>query len=264
MRKLTHHDLRQQSYSLALAVSLIVLAGTISLTLLWPAASLALEEQPPWNGVPAAPGAYQSPQGCRQCHTSEFKDWSSTTHAQAAFDPIFQVYLQQTEKPGECFACHTTGYNATTGQFVLAGVTCEACHGPYRPGHPEESMTIARSEKLCGTCHANTLQEWSSSRHGQVGVTCVDCHEVHTQRTRVAAATNALCAGCHENHTQDATHSVHSQAGVRCIDCHLARPGSQAQAAMKGHAVTGHSFTVAASTCDACHPIASTPAPPAP
>jgi hypothetical protein len=92
-----------------------------------------------------------------------------------------------------------------------------------------------------------------------VGVTCVDCHEVHTQRTRVAAATNALCASCHANHTQDATHSVHNQAGVRCIDCHLARPGNQAQAAMKGHAVTGHSFTVAPSTCDSCHPRALVP-----
>jgi hypothetical protein len=257
MRELTNLDLRQQSYWLALAISFVVLAGVISLTLFWPAASLALDEQPFQGSAP--PGAYQSPQGCRQCHLAEFEDWSSTTHAQASFDPIFQIYLQQSERPGECFACHTTGYNATTGQFVLAGVTCEACHGPYRPAHPEESMTIARSEKLCGTCHANTLQEWSSSRHGQVGVTCVDCHEVHTQRTRVAATTNALCASCHQDHTQDATHSVHSRAGVRCIDCHLARPSNQAQAAMNGHAVTGHSFTVASATCDACHP--TTPAP---
>ena len=36
---------------------------------------------------------------------------------------------------------------------MLAGVTCEACHGPYREGHPEESMVIATSEDLCGICH---------------------------------------------------------------------------------------------------------------
>jgi len=258
MRKFTYHDLRRQSYWLALAVSFLISTCAISLTLLWPASSLALDEQLQGGAFPI-PSAYQSPQHCRQCHAAEFQAWSSTTHAQASFDPIFQVYLQRAEKPGECFACHTTGYNTMTGQFVLAGVTCEACHGPYRPGHPEESMTVARSEELCGTCHANTLQEWSSSRHGQVGVTCVDCHEVHTQRTRVAAATNALCAACHANHTQDATHSVHSQAGVRCIDCHLARPSNDVQAVMKGRAVTGHSFTVALSTCDDCHPPSLTP-----
>jgi hypothetical protein len=259
MRKLIPHNLRQQSYWLALAASFLILTSTISLTLLWPTASLALNDERAQGSTSSVFGNYQSPQHCRQCHAAEFQAWSSTTHAQAAFDPIFQVYLQQAEKPGECFSCHTTGYNAMTGQFVLAGVTCEACHGPYRPAHPQESMTVATSEELCGTCHANTLLEWSSSRHGKVGVTCVDCHEVHTQRTRVAATTNALCAACHQNHTQDVTHSVHGRAGVRCIDCHLARPSGDAQAAMKGHAITGHSFTVAASTCDDCHPLSLTP-----
>ena len=79
-------------------------------------------------------------------------DAERTVHTNASFDPIFQVYLQGVEEPGECFACHTMGYNAITGQFMLAGVTCEACHGPYREGHPEESMVIATSEDLCGIC----------------------------------------------------------------------------------------------------------------
>lgn len=254
MVKPSLHTMRRQSHWLALAVSFFVLSSTISLTLLWPSGSLAFEDGTPGSTFSIF-GNYQSPQRCRECHEAEFQAWSNTTHANASFDPIFQLYLQQAEEPGECFACHTTGYSAITGQFMLAGVTCEACHGPYRLEHPEESMVIAESEDLCGTCHTSTLLEWTSSRHGKVGVTCVGCHEVHTQKTRAAAATNSLCAGCHHDRTQDPTHTIHVvEADVRCVDCHLARPSDDVGGAVNGHAVTGHSFAVFINTCSDCHP----------
>lgn len=252
MPKLTLPTMRYQSHWLALVISFLILASTISLTLLWPSGSLAFEAETSANTFSIF-GEYQSPQRCRECHEAEFQAWSNTTHAKASFDPIFQTYLQQAEEPGECFACHTTGYSAITGQFMLAGVTCEACHGPYREEHPQESMVIATSEDLCGTCHTSTLLEWESSRHGKVGVTCVDCHEVHTQKTRATVTTNSLCAGCHHDQTQDFTHTIHSQAEVLCIDCHLARPSDDVGDAVSGHAVTAHSFAVFVSTCNDCH-----------
>lgn len=252
-----------QSHWLALVVSSLILTSTISLTLLLPSGSLASETELSGPAFSVF-GSYQSPQRCRECHEAEFQAWSNTTHANASFDPIFQAYLQQVEEPGECFACHTTGYNAITGQFMLAGVTCEACHGPYREGHPGESMVIAASEDLCGTCHPSTVIEWRSSRHGKVGVTCIDCHEVHTQKTRAAAATDALCAGCHHDQMRDVTHTIHSQAKVRCIDCHLARPAADVDSAVSGHAVTGHSFSVFVSTCNDCHLTSLSPTPGSP
>ena len=112
---------------------------------------------------------------------------------------------------------------------------------------------VAAPEELCGHCHTSTVTEWRSSRHGQVGITCVACHEVHTQKTRVTEATDLLCANCHQSDMQDATHAVHSQAVVRCIDCHLARPDDIAESAVSGHAITSHSFTVSVSTCEDCH-----------
>lgn len=251
MLKPTLQTMRQQSPWLALAVSFVILASSISLTLLWPAGGAALQARD--GSTFSIFGNYQSPQRCRECHEAEFRAWTNTTHAQASFDPIFQTYLQQVEEPGECFTCHTTGYNAVTGQFVLAGVTCEACHGPYRPEHPEESMMIATSEDLCGTCHTSTLLEWQSSRHGHVGVSCLACHEVHTQKTRAAANTNALCADCHRDRTQDVTHNMHIEAGVLCIDCHLSRPGGDIRDAVNGRAATGHSFGVFVSACNQCH-----------
>jgi predicted CXXCH cytochrome family protein len=252
MLRFSFHTVRRQSHWLALSVSFCILISAISLTLLWPPGSWALVDEVERSTFSVL-GKYQSPQRCRECHESEFQAWSNTTHANASFDPVFQVYLQQAEEPGECFACHTTGYNTVTGQFILAGVTCEACHGPYRTQHPQENMLIARSEDLCGSCHTSTLLEWQSSRHGKVDVTCVDCHEVHTQKTRAAATTNSLCASCHVDRTQDFTHGIHIQADVQCIDCHLARPSDQVSNAVSGHAVTGHSFAVFVSTCNDCH-----------
>jgi Zn-finger protein len=252
------YPISQHSYWLALACSFVISGSTISLTLLWPSGGLALEDEVTSYAF-SLPGNYKSPQGCRACHEGEFQAWSNTTHARASFDPIFQVYLQQVEEPGECFACHTTGYNAITGQFMLAGVTCEACHGPYRDGHPQESMAIATSTDLCGACHTSTLFEWGSSRHGFAGVNCVDCHEVHTQETRATLTTNLLCADCHQDRTRDVTHTIHGQADIQCIDCHLARSSDSVADAVDGRAVTGHSFAVFVSTCNECHLTNSEP-----
>lgn len=243
--------MRQHTPWLVFAASFFIVTSAILLTLFLPAGSVALDEKPARTF--SVWGNYQSPQRCRECHQTEFEAWSDTTHARASFDPIFQIYLQQVEQPGECFACHTTGYNTNTGQFVLAGVTCEACHGPYRTEHPQESMVIATSADMCGSCHSSTLVEWQSSRHGAVAVSCIDCHEVHTQQTHAAAATNELCTSCHQRQTQDDTHTLHLEADVHCIDCHLARPVDDGSGAVNGHAVTGHSFTVFVKTCQDCH-----------
>jgi hypothetical protein len=245
---------RERCQWLALATSLLILLSTLSLTFTWPSESRAFS-QPSDANLFSLPGNYGSPHRCRECHAEEYQAWSNTTHAQASFDPIFQVSLQQVAEPGECFSCHTTGYNSNTGQFVLSGVTCEACHGPYRPEHPKESMTVAASEELCGTCHTGTSAEWASSHHRRVGVTCADCHEVHTQKTRSFESTNVLCAGCHRDQIQDATHTAHrhSESGIHCIDCHLARPSDGVDAMVKGQMATGHSFAVIVSTCDDCH-----------
>lgn len=245
---------RAYSQWLAFALSGLILILIFSLTFLHPTTQAALNNTTPEISSSVQNNGYQSPQLCRGCHPEEFEAWSNTTHANASFDPVFQVYLQQVKKPGECFACHATGYDTNTGQFVLAGVTCEACHGPYRPEHPQESMTIARSAEFCGNCHPTTLSEWETSRHGQVGVTCIDCHEVHTQQTRAAAATNALCYTCHENHTRDQMHADHLAEDIHCIDCHLARPEDIADGAMNGLAHTGHYFSVFVRTCNDCHP----------
>jgi hypothetical protein len=233
---------------MAILLTAIIGIASLMLTVLWqPGASAVVP------GVMA--GGFQGPQHCAECHAPEFNAWAGTTHAQASFDPIFQAYLQDVEQQGECFACHTTGYNAQTGQFVNAGVTCEACHGPYRADHPGQSMQIATADELCGTCHRSTVVEWRTSNHGQAGIACVACHAVHSQKTHMPSSNDALCVGCHTLDAQNALHNVHQVAAVGCISCHVVRLELEdASTKVSGMAETGHSFQATPEVCADCHP----------
>ena len=244
-------NLRQHSHWLVLVISTTILVLSVGFTLMdAPSASLAADGARPLAAEPTAPSG---PQNCRECHLEEYDNWVHSAHADASFDPIFQVYLQEVAQPGECFACHSTGYDTTTGSFVLSGVSCEACHGPYRAEHPAQSMELARSSAMCGACHQSTQAEWEISRHGQAGVNCIDCHEVHSQQTHAAASTNALCADCHHAEVDNFVHRTHAAEAVACIDCHLSRPdGPQADTAA-GEAMTAHSFAAEAVACSDCH-----------
>ena len=252
MNRISVASLRAHSSWLALLLCAGILVISVSLTVYAGSARGAAALPTAESLSSMAPG-FSGPQQCAECHPSEFYDWSGTSHARASFDPIFQEVMHQAQEPGECFACHTTGYNAITGQFIMAGVTCEACHGPYRTDHPGASMRIAASRDLCGACHKNTIAEWQISQHGKAGIACVACHEVHSQKTRAAANTTALCAGCHAQSTQDAMHHTHQNAHMECVQCHLSRPASVGDSAASGNAVTGHTFVADSSNCGECH-----------
>ncbi len=245
--------LRQRSGWLVLTISAVIMGVTLLATMLWHGGDTSLA-RPEFDLPTVVIEGFESPQRCRECHETEYAEWSHTTHASATFSSNFQVLLQQTAQPGECFACHTTGYNTTSGQFILAGVTCEVCHGSFRPTHPDESMSIATSASLCGGCHTETLAAWQKSHHGQANITCIDCHEVHTQHTRAAVATNALCLDCHVSHLQDFIHVEHELDSVHCVDCHLPKQMDfDSTKAVEGQAMIDHTFTAVPATCDRCH-----------
>lgn len=242
-------DLRRHIIWLAPAVSIGIVLATIGPSILAAQGTRILADSGALHPAPAV----TSPQGCGDCHAQEFQEWATSTHAAATFDPIFQLYLQEARQPGECFACHATGYSMATGQFLLAGVSCEACHGPYSPDHPSETMVIARSPVMCGECHPRTLEEWRTSDHGANGVTCIDCHAVHTQRTHAESSTTELCFSCHSQEIEGDIHVDHQPSDIACIACHLARPGDMG-VPINGQVATAHSFTVVSATCADCHP----------
>lgn len=171
--------MRRQIHWLAVGFTLLAAAASVSVMLLWPSEGLASSADT--GDCAAVVGDYCSPQCCGRCHDARLRAWSGTSHAIASVDPLFRVSLQQEEEPGDCLGCHSTGYDAASGRYALAGVTCEACHGTYQPGHSSANMEIARPEKLCGTCHTSTFSDWDMGLHGEGGEGCIDCHNTHAR-----------------------------------------------------------------------------------
>ena len=140
------------------------------------------------------------------------------------------------EDAHRCFGCHNTAASAG-GQFdpdrLIAGVTCEACHGPgakhvsaMKEGRTAEGLTYvlnpARlnpvdSVDFCGACHrtwADVLEAGTvgvrtvrfqpyrleSSRcwgKGDARITCLACHDPHQPLVRDAARYDKACLACH-------------------------------------------------------------------
>jgi len=90
---------------------------------------------------------HQGAARCRTCHLAQFKSWEETKMAKA-FDLLKPGVAAKAKrehkldpdkdytKDSNCLPCHVTGYGKPGGfqsleaTPALAGVQCEACHGP--------------------------------------------------------------------------------------------------------------------------------------
>jgi len=160
----------------------------------------------------------------------------------------------QADELRRCFGCHTTASMAS-GAFspedAMAGVTCEACHGPgarhvermkagqsgrapgsiFDPG----SLSPVESVDFCGACHrtwADVVEMPGSQgvlkirsqpyrleqsrcwgEKGDARLTCVACHDPHQPLVRVAEAYDPKCLACH---SQRAAQGSPGQANSVC------------------------------------------------
>jgi hypothetical protein len=199
----------------------------------------------------------QSQPACQTCHPEEYADWQNTVHAKAALDPVFKEQFAKSHNQGDCLKCHTTGFDKSSGKFAWEGVTCEACHGPYKQGHPAaQTMQLPMESTTCRVCHEAAFQEWEKSSHAQQKIECFDCHRSHTQGLRTGGA-ETLCAACHNNQQTQLKHSIHGIGGVDCGNCHMAKEqkntaGGASTAGAEIEAKS-HSFSVPTDVCNRCH-----------
>ena len=210
----------------------------------------------------------QSQPACQNCHPDEHAAWKDTSHAKAALDPVFKAEFAKSHNQGDCLKCHTTGFDQTSGKFVWEGVTCEACHGTYKPGHPaSETMQLPMASTACRVCHQAAFQEWEKSKHALQKIECFDCHQSHTQGLRTGSA-EKLCAACHNDEQTQFSHSIHGIGGVDCGNCHMAKEqkNTAGVTSTEGAKIEAksHSFVVPADVCNRCHgstihPINSNP-----
>lgn len=128
--------------------------------------------------------AYVGNTKCKMCHMKQFKAWSATPHASALANlekadakvtadmaAKLKVTIKgSAAKTDGCVSCHVTGYQLAGGypgadpakSAALAGVTCEACHGPggkhVSVPKAEKKGTISRAgEGTCKGCHTPVL-----------------------------------------------------------------------------------------------------------
>ena len=139
----------------------------------------------------AAPPPPLGAEKCVGCHPEETDTWRNSTHAHVVFDEGGPI-----------------------------GGTCEACHGRYVVGHPEEGvMQLTVDSSVCENCHTDTFGQWRHSTHAQAGVQCIGCHLSHSQYFRLTE--EELCHSCHREHSENFRSTPHNAAGLSCIDCHF-------------------------------------------
>lgn len=165
-------NLLSSRYAVLLAGLLILALSTVG-----PTQTNQAEEGEPANaGEPAPPAGqtYIGTKNCSACHFDEFLVWRKDMHSKA-FDNLPAKYRND----ASCLKCHTTGYGqpsgyATSADTHLAGISCEACHGPGSK-HAEICKPFANVDKLspeqekqardsiyrmlpqnvCASCHAS-------------------------------------------------------------------------------------------------------------
>jgi hypothetical protein len=130
-----------------------------------------------WPAVVPA-GDQVGSETCKACHPAAYAAWRESPHARAE-----EALPERSRGDRRCRSCH-----APAGEAGLAGVGCEACHGPgrlYAAGYVMRDAELARAlglvvpgEKGCLACHGEStpsLQRFEYSRkvkliqHGEPG-----------------------------------------------------------------------------------------------
>lgn len=115
-----------------LSIALAIWSGTAALGLL--AATAGSAPQPP-RPNPAKVAGHDS---CARCHQQEIKQWQQTPHYRT-FDVLHRapeakaiadrLGLRSVKRNDTCVQCHYTRQEVRGRERVVAGISCESCHG---------------------------------------------------------------------------------------------------------------------------------------
>jgi predicted CXXCH cytochrome family protein len=191
---------------------------------------------------------------CAHCHMTEFRK---------NYDPLADTYATTWREHGVgCHQCHgdfpashldpshqpaaNPKPGLTPADLKRAAETCAPCHarnelltGRLHPGGeyndhyrltlPTEASVFypdgqVRDEDF------NYTSLLTSRMGGKAGVTCLDCHDAHSGKTRLPASDNSLCLQCHGPSPRNnaptidpLAHSHHKpdSTGNQCVTCHM-------------------------------------------
>ena len=159
-----------------------------------------------------------------------------------------------------CEACHGPGSEHITGPDRKATIinpknldpakqamVCGQCHSvgkdpsgayahpvTFRPGDDLTKAFVDAKPTAGG--RNQQYSEFIQSKHAQLGLTCISCHDPHgmtTERSQLKKPVVEQCLGCHAGKVKDmATHAPKAAAGATCATCHM--PGGKHNFAKPG------------------------------
>lgn len=113
-----------------------------------------------------------------------------------------------------CGQCHSVGKD-TTGKYAFPV--------NFRPGDDLTKSFVDAKPTAPG--RNQQYSELMQSKHGQMGFSCILCHDPHNvagQPLQLKKPINDLCLGCHAGTIKDmATHAPSAPAGATCATCHM-------------------------------------------
>lgn len=178
---------------------------------------------------------------CEACHGpgSKHLDWAKGSEAQRKNDKSMGLAIALDERRGMHWV-HNDALGSPVRSMPLSShrevETCAVCHARRgviaKDSAPTGRLMDTHDPALltAGLYHADGQQldevyvyaSFLQSKMYAKGVTCSDCHDPHSGKTR--AQGNALCLSCHTGAKYDSTaHHMHpaGSAGAQCVACHM-------------------------------------------
>jgi len=158
------------------------------------------------------------------------------------------VAAEPSQDTDGCVECHAVAYAPwSQSKHGVGNVSCLVCHklSEGTGVHPDIKYTVEGEDVTCMVCHTNVAGmdvagQVQASKHGEVGLACITCHEPHSQGPVLASGSAIVCDNCHKNEMKAAEKSTHHAAGLNCINCHMGEERS-------------HTLKVGGETCGSCH-----------